>query len=74
MANDEKVDDLGGMESTVPLAEGSRVGIGEQSVPPTGASKDDPVAAVALPEDISVAAASAAEDPVAPTGPSQVAG
>jgi hypothetical protein len=74
MANDEEVDDLGDLESTMPLAEGARAGIEEQPAPPTGASEDDPVAAAALPKDTSVAAAPTAEDAVASTGPSQVAG
>jgi hypothetical protein len=56
------------------LAEGARAGIGEQPAPPTGASKDDLVAAAALPKDTSVAAVPAAEDPAASVGPSQVAG
>jgi hypothetical protein len=33
MGNDEEVDDFGGLESTVPLAEDVRAGIGEQPVP-----------------------------------------
>jgi hypothetical protein len=74
MANDEEVDYLGGLESTMPLAEGAMARIGEQPAPPTGASEDDPVAAAALPEDTSVAAAPAAEDPAASADPSQVAG
>jgi hypothetical protein len=73
MANDEKVDDFGCLEGMVPLAEDARVGIGEQSAPPTGAG-EDPVAAAAPPgEDTSVAAAPAAEDPATLAGPSQVA-
>jgi hypothetical protein len=74
MANDEEVDDLGGLESTMPLAEDARTGIGEQRAPPTGASEDDPVAAAVLREDTSVAAAPAAEDPATSIGPSQVEG
>jgi hypothetical protein len=74
MANDEEVDDLGGLGSTMPLAEGARAVIEEQPAPPTGASEDDPVVAAVLPEDTSVAAAPAAEDPAASAGPSQVAG
>jgi hypothetical protein len=74
MANDEEVEDLGGLESTMPLAEGARAGTEEQPTQPTGASEDDPVAAAALPEDTSVAVALAAEDLAASAGPSQVAG
>jgi hypothetical protein len=72
MVNDEEVDDLGGLESTMPLAEDARARIGEQTAPPTGAS-EDPVAAAALPEDTSVVAAPAVEDPAASASPSQVA-
>jgi hypothetical protein len=74
VANDEEVDDLGGLESTMALAEGARAGIREQPAPPTSASEDDPVAAAALPEDTLVGAAQAAEDPAASAGPSHVAG
>jgi hypothetical protein len=74
MTNDEEVEDLGGLESMMPLAEGARAGTKEQPAPPTGASEDDPVSAAALPEDTLVAAAPAAEDPAASAGPSQVAG
>ena len=74
MANDEEVEDLGGLESTMPLAEGARALTEEQPVPPTGASEDDPVAATALPKDTLVVAAPAAEDRAASAGPLQVAG
>jgi hypothetical protein len=74
MENDEEVEDLGGLESMMPLAEGARAGTEEQPTPPTGASKDDSVAATVLPKDTSVAAAPAAEDLAASTDPSQVAG
>jgi hypothetical protein len=74
MVNDEEVDDFGGLESIVPLAEDAGSRIREQPVPPTGAG-EDPVAATTPPdEDASMAAAPAAEDPAAPAGPSQVAG
>jgi hypothetical protein len=73
MANDEEVEDLGGLESMNPLAEGARAGTEEQPAPPTGASEDDPMA-VALPEDTSVATVPAAEDPAVSVGPAQVAG
>jgi hypothetical protein len=74
MANDEEVEDLGGLESMNPLAKGARAGTEEQPTPPTGAGEDDPVAAAVLLEDTSVAATPAAEDPAASTGPAQVAG
>ena len=74
MANDEEVEDLGGLESTNIFAEGARAGTEEQPAPPTSASEDDPVAAAALPEDTLVGAAQAAEDPAALASPSQVAG
>ena len=74
MANDEEVEDLGGLESTIPLVEGARAGTEERAPPPTGAGEDDPAAAAVLPEDTSMVAAPAAEDPTASAGPSQVAG
>jgi hypothetical protein len=73
MANDEEVEELEDLGSTMPLAEGARAGT-EQPAPPTGASEGDPVVAAVLPEDTSVAAVPAAEDPAASVGPSQVAG
>jgi hypothetical protein len=73
MANDEEVEDLGGLESTMPLAEGARVGTEEQPAPVTGVSEYDPMPSAALPEDTSVVAAPAAKDPTASVGPSQVA-
>jgi hypothetical protein len=74
MANDEEVEDLGGLESTNIFAEGARAGTEEQPASPTGAGEDDHVAAAALPEDTSLAAASAAEDPAASVGPAPVVG
>jgi hypothetical protein len=74
MANDVEVEDLGGLESTMPLVEGAWAGTKEQPVPPTSASEDDPVAAAVLPEDTLVVAAPAAEDPAASAGLSQVSG
>jgi hypothetical protein len=44
MANDEEVDDFGGLGSTEPLAEDARAGIRERLAPATGAG-EDPVAA-----------------------------
>jgi hypothetical protein len=63
MANDEEVDDFRGLDSTEPLAEDARAGIGERPALATGAG-EDPMAAIA----------STAEDPAAPAAPSQVAG
>jgi hypothetical protein len=74
MANDEEVEDLGVLEGTMPLAEGARARTEEQLVPPTGASEDDPVATVALPEDTSEVVAPAVKDPTASGSPSQVVG
>jgi hypothetical protein len=76
MANDEEVEDLGGLESMNPLVEGAKAGTEEQPAAPTGASENDHVAAAAaaLPEDTPVAAAPVAEDPAASVGPAQVAG
>jgi hypothetical protein len=73
MVNDEEVEDLGGLESMMPLAEGARAGTEERPALPTGASEDELVVAAALPEDTLVVAAPAAEDPAASVGPSQVA-
>jgi hypothetical protein len=70
MANDEGVNDFGGLESTVPLAEDAWAGIGEQPASPTGAG-EDPVASIAPSgEDTLAAAARAAEDPAASAAPS----
>ena len=77
MANDEEVEDLGGLESMNPLVEGAKAGTEEQPAAPTGASENYQVAAAAaaaLPEDTPVAAAPVAEDPAASVGPAQVAG
>jgi hypothetical protein len=87
MENDEEVKDFGGLESTTPLAEDARNGIGQQSVSSTGAG-EDPIAAAAPPgedtsvvaapalpsEDTSMAATPAAEDPAVSADPSQLAG
>jgi hypothetical protein len=69
MVNDEEVEDLGGLESANPLAEGARVGAEDQPASATGVGEDDPVAAVALPADTSGAAAPVAEDPAASADP-----
>jgi hypothetical protein len=74
MANDEEVNDFEGLESTLPLAEDARAGIGEQPVPSTGAGEDPVAAAAPSGEDTSAAAARAAEDPTTSAAPSQVAG
>jgi hypothetical protein len=74
MANDEEVDDFGGLDSTEPLAEDARAGIGERPTPATGAGEDPVAAAAPAGEDTSAAAAPTAEDPAAPAAPSQVAG
>ena len=74
MANDEEVEDLGGLESTNIFAEGARAGTEEQPAPPTGYNEEDPVAAAVLHEDTSVASAPAAEEAAASAGPLQVAG
>ena len=64
MANDEEVDDFGGLESTEPLAEDARAE--EQPVSPTGAGEDPVAAAAPSSEGTSVVSA--------PAAPSQVAG
>jgi hypothetical protein len=74
MVNDEEVEDLGGLKSANPLAEGVRAGTELQLASPKGAGKDDPVAAAVLLKDTSVAAAPAAEDPVESVGPALVVG
>jgi hypothetical protein len=74
MANNEEVDDFGGLESTVPLAEDARARIGEQSVPLTGVGEDPVVATAPSGEDTSAAAAPTAEDPAVSAAPSQVVG
>ena len=74
MANDEEIDDLGGLESSVSRAEDVRMEAEEQPAPPTG-PREDPAAVVVLPgEDALATAATATKDPTALTAPSQVAG
>jgi hypothetical protein len=74
MANDEEVDDFGGLESSVTRAEDVRTEAGEQPAPLTG-PREDPTAVAVLPgEDALATAATATKDPAAPTAPSQVAG
>jgi hypothetical protein len=78
MVHDEEIEDLGDLESAVPLAiDGAEVEAGEgpaEASLPTRASGDPVDVAAPTGEDTSVADASAAEDPVASVGPSQVAG
>jgi hypothetical protein len=87
MAHDEEVEDLGDLESTLPLASGAKEGIEGQLAPPTDASEgpvmapastcssENPVAAAApTGEDTLLVVAPAAEDPAASIGPSYVAG
>ena len=74
MANDEEVNDFGGLDSTEPLEEDARAGIGERPAPTTGVGEDPVAAAAPASEDTSAAAAPAAEDPAASAAPSQVAG
>ena len=74
MMNDEKVDDFGGLESSVTRAEDARTGVEEQPTPLTGPGGDPAAAAVPAGEDPTTAAAPAGEDPAAAAAPSQVAG
>jgi hypothetical protein len=86
MARDEEVDDLRGLESTLPEASGAKEGAEGELALPSDVSEGpvvtsaptcaDPVpAAVTTGEDTSaVAGEPAAEDPAASVGPSQVAG
>ena len=73
MANDEEVEDLGGLESANPLAEGVRAEAEDQPVPPTGVGEDDPVATAVLPKDTSRAAAPVSKDPATSAGSVSVA-
>jgi hypothetical protein len=74
MANDEKVDDFGGLESSVTHAEDVRMEAGEQPASPTGPHEDPTVEAVLLGKDAPAATVTATKDPVVLTAPSQVAG
>jgi hypothetical protein len=74
MAHDEEVEDLGDLESTVPLAVGARARVEESPVSPTDASEGPVEASVPTGEDTLVAIAPAAEDPATSVDPSQVAG
>jgi hypothetical protein len=81
MAHDEEVEDLSDLDSTLPEASGvklappSDAGEGPSVTPaPTGAGEDPTPATVLTGEDVAkVVGEPAAEDPVASTGPSQVA-
>jgi hypothetical protein len=74
MAHDEEVEDLGDLESMVPLAVGARAVIGGPPAPPTDAGEGPVEASVPTVEDILEAVAPAAEDSAASASPSQVAG
>ena len=74
MAHDEEIQDLGDLESTTPLAVGARAGVEESSAPPTDVGEGPAEASVPPDGDTSAVIAPAAEDPVASSGPSQVAG
>jgi hypothetical protein len=88
MAHDEEVEDLGGLDSTLPEASGAKEGTGVELAPPsdvgegplvtsapTCAGEDPVLAAAPTGGDTSmVAGEQAAEDPAASAGPSQVAG
>jgi hypothetical protein len=74
MANDEEVDDFGGLESLVTWVEDVRMEAGEQPTPPTGPREDPAVETVLPSEDAPASAATATEDPAVPTTPLQVAG
>jgi hypothetical protein len=73
MANDEEVDDFGGLESLVTQVEDVRTEAGEQPAPLTSPCEDPAAAAVPVGEDPPAMAVSAAKDPATPTAPSQVA-
>jgi hypothetical protein len=51
MANDEEIDDLGGLESSVSRAEDVRMEAEEQPAPPTGPREDPTAEAVLHGED-----------------------
>jgi hypothetical protein len=80
MAHDEEVEDLGGLDSTLPEASGvelappSDAGEGPLATPaPTGAGEDPVPATTPTGEDASkVMCELAAEDPAASAEPSQV--
>jgi hypothetical protein len=84
MAHAEEVEDLGGLDSALPVTSGVEVpppsdaGEGTSTVPastvPTGASEDPAPSPTPTDEDVSKAVVEpAAEDPAAVAGPSQVA-
>jgi hypothetical protein len=74
MANDEEVDDFGGLESSVTWVEDVRMEAGEQPTPPTGPHEDHVAEAVLPCEDAPALATTATEDPAVPIAPLQVAG
>jgi hypothetical protein len=63
MANDEEVDDFGGLEGSVTRAEDVRTEAGEQPAPPTGPREDRAAETVLPGEDAPATAATATEDP-----------
>jgi hypothetical protein len=67
MANDEEVDDFGGLESSVTQAEDVRMEAGEQPAPQTGPRKDHAAEVVLPGEDAPAVAATATEDPAVPS-------
>jgi hypothetical protein len=70
MANNEEVDDFGGLESSVTRAKDARTGVGEQPAPHAGPGEDPEAAAVPAGKDTPAALAQADEDPAAPPAPS----
>jgi hypothetical protein len=74
MAHEQEVEDLGDLENMTPLAVGARAGVVESPAPPTDAGEAPAEASVPTGEDTSAVIASAAKDPTASVGPSQVAG
>jgi hypothetical protein len=72
MAHEEEVEDLGDLESATPLAVGARAVVGSPALP-TDAGEAPAEASAPTGEDALAVVASAAEDPAASVGPSQVA-
>jgi hypothetical protein len=74
MAHDEEVEDLGDLESTMPLAVDVGGKVEEQLAPPTDAGEGPMEASVWTGEDTPMAVTPAAEEPTTSADPSQVAG
>jgi hypothetical protein len=74
MAHDDEVEDLGDLQSTVPLAVGARAGAEDSPAPLIDAGEGPVEASMLTSEDASMVGTPAAEDPAASAGPSQVAG